>query len=40
MNDNEPKRDYSPLIIGCVSVLVAVALVIGLFFGVCSMLRR
>ena len=42
MRDDEPKgsRIFQSVMIGCVGVLVAVALAIGLFFGVCSMLRR
>ncbi len=42
MRDEEPKDrgKYQGLMIGCAGALVAVAIAVGLFFGVCSMLRR
>lgn len=42
MSDEEPKGGgkSESLMIGCAGCLVAVAIAIGLFFGVCSMMRR
>ena len=42
MREEEPEGGgiSKGVMIGCAGALVAVALAIGLFFGVCSMFRR
>lgn len=42
MRDEEPDGGggWGSWTVGCVGVLVAVALAVGLFFGVCSMMLR